>query len=76
MYSVYKMINVNNKNDQVILYGLHDLIQDKLREHPYKGDYYGTGYFDFNKEEEALDKAVEIAGESSISIVLVDGDDL
>lgn len=76
MYTVYKLQNKDNEEDQLIIYGQSKYVEEKLRLLYIEEGYYGAGYDKSTSLSEALDKAVEIAGESPINIVLVDGDEL
>ncbi|WJV20750.1 hypothetical protein QU593_10070 [Rossellomorea marisflavi] len=76
MYTVYKLQNKDNEEDQLIIYGQSEHVEEKLKLLSIEEGYFGAGYDKSTSLSEASDKAVELAGESSIDIVLVDEDEL
>lgn len=76
MYTVYKLQNKDNEEDQLIIYGQSEHVEEKLKLLSIEEGYYGVGYDKSTSLSEASDKAVELAGDSSINVVLVDGNDL
>ncbi|GLI82374.1 hypothetical protein ANABIO32_00600 [Rossellomorea marisflavi] len=75
MYTVCKLQNKDNEEDQLIIYGQSKYVEEKLKLLSIVKGYYGAGYDKSTSLSEASDKATELAGESSIDIVLVDGDE-
>ena len=75
MYTVYKLQNKDEEKDQLIIYGKSEHVEEKLKLLSIVKGYYGAGYDKSTSLSEASDKATELAGESSIDIVLVDGDE-